>query len=113
MVDFGLPKHYLILEKLCQTCGERLKKAKDKYENSFLGADKREIIFTAFGVKMRDDRDTCPPKFSHKCYKPASRGAHVSQSMFGLHITNLATVLYAVPTRTNKSLEGKENPNLD
>ena len=74
MVNFGLSKHYLILEKLCQTCGERLKKAKDKYENSFLGADKREIIFTAFGVNMRDDRDTCPPKFSHKCYKPASRG---------------------------------------
>ena len=39
--------------------------------------------------------------------------AHVSQSMFGLHITNLVTVSYAVPTRTNKSLEGKENPNLD
>lgn len=35
--------------------------------------------------------------------------AHVSQSMFGLYITNLATVLYPVPTSTNKSLEGKEN----
>ena len=33
----------------------------------------------------------------------------MSQSMFGLYITNLATVLYAVPTSTNKSLEGKEN----
>ena len=36
-------------------CGERLKRAKDKYENSFLCADKREIIFTAFGVKIRGD----------------------------------------------------------
>ena len=35
--------------------------------------------------------------------------AHVSQSMFGLYITNVAIVLYAVPTSTNKSLEGKEN----
>ena len=75
MVNFGLSEHYLILEKLCQTCGEQLKKAKDKYENSFLGAGKREIIFLAFGVKMwGDDRDTCPPKFCHKCYKPTSRG---------------------------------------
>ena len=32
-----------------------LKKAKDKYENSFLRADKRENIFTAFGVKIRGD----------------------------------------------------------
>ena len=31
-------------------CGERLKKAKDKCENSFLCDDKMGIIFTAFGV---------------------------------------------------------------
>ena len=31
------------------------KKAKDKYENSFLCADKRKIVFTAFGVKIRGD----------------------------------------------------------
>ena len=52
-----------------------MKKAKDKYENSFLCADKTEIIFTAFGVKVRkDDLDMCPPKFCHKCYKLALRG---------------------------------------
>ena len=76
MVNFDFSEHYLILEKLCQTCGGQLKKAKDKYEISFLGADKREIIFMAFGVKMRgDDRDTCLSKFCHKCYKPASKGS--------------------------------------
>lgn len=38
-----------------------MKKAKDKYEKSFLCADKTEIIFTAFGVKVRkDDLDMCP-----------------------------------------------------
>ena len=75
MANFGLSEHQRILEKLCRICGERLKKAKDKYENSFLCADKREIIFTAFGVKIRgDDLDKCPPKFCHKCYKLASRG---------------------------------------
>ena len=52
-----------------------MKKAKDKYENNFLCADKTEIIFTAFGVKVRkDDLDMCPPKFCHKCYKLALRG---------------------------------------
>ena len=52
-----------------------MKKAKDKYENSFLGANRTEIIFTAFGVKVRkDDLDMCPPKFCHKCYKLALRG---------------------------------------
>ena len=60
--NFGLSEHQLILEKLCRICGERLKKAKDKYENSFLCADKKEMIFTAFGVKIQeDDVETCPP----------------------------------------------------
>ena len=75
MANFGLSEHQQILEKICRICGERLKKAKDKYENSFLCADKTEIIFTAFGVKVRkDDLDMCPPKFCHKCYKLALRG---------------------------------------
>lgn len=39
-----------------------------RYENSFLCADKIEIIFTAFGV-CKDDLDMCPPKFCHKCFK--------------------------------------------
>lgn len=52
-----------------------MKKAKDKYENSFLCAVKMEIIFTAFGVKVyKDDLDMCPLKFCHKCYKLALRG---------------------------------------
>ena len=75
MANFGLSEHQQILEKICRICGERLKKAKDKYENNFLCADKTEIIFTAFGVKVRkDDLDMCPPKFCHKCYKLALRG---------------------------------------
>ena len=75
MANFGLSEHQQILEKICRICGERLKKAKDKYENSFLCADKTEIIFTAFGVKVRkDDLGMCPPKFCHKCYKIALRG---------------------------------------
>ena len=41
--------------KICRICGERLKKAKDKCENSFLCDDKMEIIFTAFGVQVRKD----------------------------------------------------------
>ena len=49
MANFGLSEHQQILEKICRICGERLKKAKDKYKNSFLCADKMEIIFTAFG----------------------------------------------------------------
>ena len=60
--NFSLSEHQLILQKLCQICGERLKKAKDKNENSFLCADNKEIIFTAFGVKIHeDDLETCPP----------------------------------------------------
>ena len=56
-------------------CGERLKKAKDKYEKSFLCAGKMEIIFIAFGDKVRkDDLDTCAPTFCHWCYKLALRG---------------------------------------
>ena len=75
MANFGLSEHQQILEKICRICGERLKKAKDKYENNFLCADKTEIIFTAFGVKVRkDDLDMCPLKFRHKCYKLALRG---------------------------------------
>ena len=58
MANFGLSEHQRILEKLCRICGERLKKAKDKYENSFLCADKREVIFTAFGVKIRQGHPT-------------------------------------------------------
>ena len=75
MANFGLSEHQQMLEKICRICGERLKKAKDKYENSFLCANRTEIIFTAFGVKVRkDDLDMCPPKFCHKCYKLALRG---------------------------------------
>ena len=74
MANFGLSEHQLILEKLCRICGDRLKKAKDKYENTFLCDDKKDMIFEAFGVKIReDDLETCPPKFCHKCYKLASR----------------------------------------
>ena len=52
-----------------------MKKAKDKYENSFLCAGKMEIFFIAFGVKVRkDDLDMCPPLFCHKCYKLVLRG---------------------------------------
>ena len=74
MANFGLAEHQEIIEKLCRICGERLKKAKDRYENSFLCADKRELIFSAFGIKVHDDPETCPSKFCHKCYKLASRG---------------------------------------
>ena len=43
-----------------------MKKAKDKYEKSFLCAGKMEIIFIAFGDKVRkDDLDTCAPTFCH------------------------------------------------
>ena len=43
--------------------------------NSFTCADKRDIIFSPFGVKIcEDDLETRPPKFCHKCYKLASRG---------------------------------------
>ena len=70
MANFGLSEHQQILEKICRICGERLKKAKDKYENSFLCTGKMEIIFTAFGVKVcKDDLDMCCPLFCHKCYK--------------------------------------------
>ena len=55
MANFGLSEHQLILEKLCRICGDRLKKAKDKYENSFLCDDKKDMIFEAFGVKIRED----------------------------------------------------------
>ena len=73
MANFGLFEHQQILEKSCRICGERLKKAKDKYENSFLGANRTEIIFTAFGVKVRkDDLGMCPPKCCHKCCKEKS-----------------------------------------
>ena len=35
-------------------------KAKDRYENSFTCTDKRDTIFSAFGVKIReDDLETC------------------------------------------------------
>ena len=72
MANFGLFEHQQILEKNWRICGERLKKEKDKYENSFLGANRTEIIFTAFGVKVRkDDLDMCPPKCCHKCCKLA------------------------------------------
>ena len=72
MANFGLFDHQQILEKSCLICGERLKKAKDKYENSFLCANRTEIIFTAFGVKVRkDDLEMCPPKCYHKCCKLA------------------------------------------
>lgn len=50
-------------------------KAKDKYENSCICADTRDLLFSAFGLKIcEDDQETCPPKFCHKCYKLASRG---------------------------------------
>lgn len=75
MANFGFTEHQQIIEKLCRICGERLMKAKDRYENSFACVDKRDMIFSAFGVKIReDDLETCPPKFCHKCYKLASRG---------------------------------------
>ena len=74
MAKFGLSEHQLILEKLYRICGDRLKKAKDKYENSFLCDDKKDMIFEAFGLKIRgDDLETCLPKFCDKCYKLASR----------------------------------------
>ena len=50
-------------------------KANDKYENSYICADKRDLLFSAFGLKIHEgDQETCPPKFCHKCYKLASRG---------------------------------------
>ena len=50
------------------------------YENSFLCADKSDIIFTAFHVKIQEnDIDKCPPKFCHKCYKLASRERQLPQ----------------------------------
>ena len=114
MVNFGLSEHYLILEKLCQTCGEQLKKAKDKYEISFLGADKREIIFTAFGVKMRgDDRERCPPKFCHKCYKPASRGGTcLTINVWPLHNQSGDCVICS-SHKYQQKLRRKRKPNLD
>ena len=50
-------------------------KSKDRYENSFPCANREELLFSAFGIKVHeDDPETCPPKFCHKCYKLASRG---------------------------------------
>ena len=51
MANFGLSENQIILEELCRICGERLKKAKDKYENSFFWADRRDVIFMAFGAR--------------------------------------------------------------
>ena len=71
---FGFSEHQEIISKLCRICGERLKKAKDKYENSFNCTDKKDLIFSAFGVKVdQDDREAFPQKICHKCYKLASR----------------------------------------
>ena len=114
MANFGLSEHQRILEKLCRICGERLKKAKGKYENSFLCADKREIIFTAFGVKIRgEDLDKCPPKFRHKCYDLASRGGtRFAINAWPPHKQSGNCVICS-SIRTTKSLEGKENPNLE
>ena len=109
MANFGLSEHQRIFEKLCRICGERLKKAKDKYEDSFLCADKREIIFTAFGVKIRgDDLDKCPPKFCHKSYKLASRrGTRFAMNAWPPHKRSGDCVICSSykETRTNKSLE--------
>lgn len=75
MATFGLDEHQKILSQLCRICGERLMKSKDRYENSFLCAPNKELLFSAFGIKAHeDDSETCPPKFCHKCYKLASRG---------------------------------------
>ena len=52
MANFGLSENQMILEELCRICVERLKKAKDKYENSFFSADRREVIFMAFGASV-------------------------------------------------------------
>lgn len=75
MAAFGLDDHEKILSQLCRICSERLMKAKDRYENSFPCTNNRELLFSAFGIKVHeDDSETCPPKFCHKCYKLASRG---------------------------------------
>ena len=97
MANLGLSENQIILEELCRICGERLKKAKDKYENSFFCADRREVISWPLVQVLQ------------ACFKRR----HTSCSeIFGLLISDLATVLYAVPTRTSKSLEEKENQNL-
>ena len=75
MANFGLDEHEKILSQLCRICGEHLMKAKDRYENSFLCNNNRELLFSAFGIKVHEsESETCPPKFCHKCYKFASRG---------------------------------------
>ena len=72
---FGLDEHRQILSQLCRICGERLMKSKDRYENSFPCDSRKELLYSAFGIKVHeDDQETCPPKFCHKCYKLASRG---------------------------------------
>ena len=75
MATLGIDEHRQMLSQLCRICGERLMKSKDRYENSFPCANREELIFSAFGIKVHeDDPETCPSKFCHKCYKLASRG---------------------------------------
>ena len=51
----------------------RVMTTRDK--NSYICADKRDLLFSAFGLIIHEgDQETCPPKFCHKCYKLASRG---------------------------------------
>ena len=76
LATFGVDEHQKILSQLCSTCGERLMRVSDGYENSFPPyTNNGELLFRAFDIKVyEDDSETCPPKFWHKCYKLAPRG---------------------------------------
>ena len=114
MANFGLTEHQQILVKLCQICGERLMKTNDKYENSYICADKRDLLLSAFGLKIHEgDQETCPPKFCHNCYKLASRGGTRICINGCRFISGRETVLSVVHTKNSKNLVGGKNPSLD
>ncbi len=100
-VTEDLTNHRDNLKLLCRICGEKLKKAKEKYESSYSCTEYVDFLANKYQLNVeKDDNSIHPPRFCNKCYLSSSNSR--SPVFWEIHTEENCKTCYHVTERLSK-----------